>query len=34
MSAKRKAAPQPKPKVLIEFLEKWHLNDTASCRLH
>jgi hypothetical protein len=22
MSAKRKAAPQPKPKVLIEFLEK------------
>jgi hypothetical protein len=27
-------APQPKPKVLLEFLEKWHLNDTASCRLH
>jgi hypothetical protein len=24
---------QPTPRVLLEFLEKWHLNDTASCRL-
>jgi hypothetical protein len=34
MSAKQKAVIQPTPKVLLEFLEKWHLNDTPSCRLH
>jgi hypothetical protein len=33
MSKKSKDAKQPTPQVLLEFFEKWHLNDTASCRV-
>jgi hypothetical protein len=34
MAVKHDVQKQPTAQVLLQYLDKWHLNDTASCRLH
>jgi hypothetical protein len=33
MAQKQKVKRQPTVQTLLKYLEKWHLNDTGSCRL-